>query len=156
MNKKILIAMDESENARRSVMFAAKMFDKNDEITLFSVLPDHKNICSFESQDLTPSLQRQQEALCTLENEKKGLLEKTLNESHRELLDAGFADDHVHQEIKPAKKNVAQDIINKADTGFDAVLIGKRGISATSAFLFGSVSQKVLQGVNKASVLVVS
>lgn len=148
--------MDESANARRSVTFAAKMFDKNDEITLFSVLPDHKSICSFDSQSLTPPLQRQQDALCALENEKKGLLEKALNESRLELLAAGFAEDRVYQEIQPVKKNVAQEIINKADTGFDAIVIGKRGISATSVFLFGSVSHKVLQGVHAASVIVVS
>lgn len=156
MNKKILIAMDESANARRAVTFAAKMFDKDDEITLFSILPDHKSICSFDSNNLNPSLQRQQEALCTLENEKRKLLENALNESRQELLSAGFAEDSVHQEIQPVKKTVARDIINKANAGFDAVAIGKRGISATSAFLFGSVSQKVLHGVQTASVLVIS
>lgn len=156
MSKKVLIAMDDSENAMRAVRFAADLLDKDSDITLFSVLQDHKSICEYNSPSLTPTFQRERATFCSLEDQKKGLLEAAALEACRHLSSAGFSEACIHRKIKSLEKGVARDIINMADSGFDVVIIGKRGISAASEFFFGSVSQKVLNGVKSASVLVVT
>ncbi len=156
MSKKVLVAMDDSANAMRAVKFAGDLLDKDSDITLFSVLQDHKSICEYNSPSLTPTFQRERAAFCELENQKKDLLETAAKEASRYLLSTGFDKGKIHSKIQPLKKGVARDIIKMADSGFDAVVIGKRGISSASEFFFGSVSSKVIQGVKKASVLVVS
>ncbi len=156
MSKKVLIALDDSENAKRAVTFAAGVLDKSSEVTLFSVLQDHKSICQYNSPSLTPTFQRERAAFCALEDQKKVLLETASQQARQELAAAGFSEDRIHIKVKPLEKGVARDIVNKADAGYDVVVIGKRGISAASDFFFGSVSQKVLNGVKSASVLVVT
>ena len=75
MSKKVLIAMDDSENAMRAVQFAAALIEKDSEITLFSVLQDYKSICEYNSPSLTPTFQRERAAFCAIEDQKKVLLE---------------------------------------------------------------------------------
>lgn len=156
MDKNILIAMDDSDGARRALSFAAGIFDKTARVLLFSVVPDYRRICEYNSPGLTPTFQRERSAFCALENQKKVLLEAALKEGRRELLNAGFEPDRVETKVHTLEKGVARDIIKTADSGFDVVVMGKRGVSAPSAFLLGSVSQKVLGGAKQASVFVVT
>ena len=51
--------------------------------------------------------------------------------------------------------DVAREIVNEANTGYDTIVMGRRGISAIKAFFIGSVSQKVLQAIKDKSVLIV-
>jgi nucleotide-binding universal stress UspA family protein len=125
-------------------------------VLLLSVAPDFRRICEYNSPGLTPTFQRERSAFCVLENQKKALLEAALKEGHRELVNAGFDLSRIETKLHVLEKGVARDIIKTADSGFDVVVIGRRGVSAPSAFLLGSVSQKVLGGVKKASVFVVS
>lgn len=148
--------MDDSDGARRALSLAAEIFDKTARVLLFSVAPDYSRLCEYNSPGLTPTFQRERSAFCALENQKKALLEAALKEGRRELLDAGFDLNRIETEVHTLEKGVARDIIKTADSGFDVVVMGKRGISASSAFLLGSVSQKVLGGAKKASVFVVS
>lgn len=156
MTKKVLISVDDSENAMRAVAFAVSLLEKDAEITLFSVLQDYKSICDYNSPSLTPTFQRERAAFCAVEDQKKGLLENAVKEARRQFLTAGFAEDRVRTKVKPLEKGVARDIIKEADSGHDVVVVGKRGVSGASDFFFGSVSQKVLNGVKTASVLVVT
>jgi len=51
---------------------------------------------------------------------------------------------------------IARDILKEAKEGqYDTIAIGRRGISATRAFLFGSVSSKVVQFAKNCTVWVV-
>ncbi len=156
MKKKVLISFDDSENAMRAVTFASELFEKSSEITLFNVLPDYKRVCEYDSPSLTPSFQKERASFCRLEDQKKALLEKTAEDLQTCLLLAGFEKNNLHVEMKSMEKGVARDIIKKADSGYDIVVLGKKGASGASEFFFGSVSQKVINGVKKASVLVVT
>lgn len=119
-------------------------------------MPDYKSISEYQSPSLTPTFERERAAFRALENQKKGLLEAAQKEARRILLSAGFAEDQVQMKIQRLEKGIARDIIKMADADFDVLVLGKRGVSASSAFFLGSVSQKVLHGLKTASVLVVS
>ncbi|MGD9017247.1 MAG: universal stress protein, partial [Desulfobacterales bacterium] len=60
MSQKILIAMDDSENAMRAVTQVANTFSKDTLVTLFSVLPDTATLCDMNSPELTPLFRSQQ------------------------------------------------------------------------------------------------
>jgi nucleotide-binding universal stress UspA family protein len=54
MGQKILVAIDDSENAMRAVELIAKSFTPDHRITLFSVILDTPAICDMNNPSLTP------------------------------------------------------------------------------------------------------
>lgn len=155
MAKNILISFDDSENAMRAVQFAAGHFLRDAGITLFSVMEDTNTLCAMNSPELTPYFKAEQKAFCTLEDKKRELVETAIQVARRYLVEAGFDDQKVKVKTKQRSGSVARDIIAEAESGYDVVVIGKKGVSALQDFLFGSVAQKVLQGVKNTAVIAV-
>ncbi|MFP4193745.1 MAG: universal stress protein [bacterium] len=155
MAKNVLIAFDDSENAMRAVNFAGENFARDANITLFSVLEDSQALCEMNSPELTPYFKSEQQAFCSLEDKKRELIESAIEAARRSLIDCGFEPDQVKTKTKKRTGSVAKDIIAEADSGYDTVVIGRRGVSALQDFLFGSVSHKVLNGVKNAAVVTV-
>lgn len=156
MAKKILIAMDESENAFRAVDFVGNCLNPASEVTLFSVLLNTAALCAMQSPELTPYFMAEQTAFCTLEDKKKELINQALEKARHKLVQMGFDEKRVHVKTAERDKGIARDIIAETNQGgFDLVVLGKRGISGIREFIMGSISQKVLNGVKNASVLLV-
>jgi nucleotide-binding universal stress UspA family protein len=156
MANNILIAFDDSENAMRAVIFVAGHFTHDASVTLYSVLQDTETMCAMNSPELTPYFKTQQQSFCNLADKKRQLIEKALAAARDCLIAAGFDPEKVNIKAEKRSNWVARDIIREADSGYDVVVIGKRGLSAMQDFFFGSVSQKVLHGVKIASVLSVA
>lgn len=156
MTKKILIALDDSQNAMRAVDFVGAHFMGDSEVTLLSVLPDTETLCAMQSPELTPYFLDQQASFCALENKKKELIDQTLQEARRRLVNCGFATGVVTIKAKKRDLGIARDIIQEAKTGgYDLVVMGKTGLSGIREFFMGSVTQKVVQGAKGVSVLLV-
>lgn len=156
MERKVLIAIDDSDNAMRAVNFVAGFFSRNIRVTIFSVLHDTETICEYNSPGLTPYFRTERESFCKLEEKKKQLLEYAVGAARECLVNAGLDETNIEVKMEKRSKGVARDIIREADSGYDVVVLGKKGISGVQEFFFGSVSQKVINGVKKASVLVVT
>ncbi|HIE56274.1 MAG TPA: universal stress protein, partial [Chromatiaceae bacterium] len=77
-------------------------------------------------------------------------------DSKKELIEAGFAEEHIAVKLNPRHKGVARDIAAEANTGYDLVVMGRRGVSAVREFFLGSITQKVLSLAKDVSVLVVN
>lgn len=156
MGTKILVALDDSENAMRAVEFIAKHFTPDHEITLFSVLMDTPAICDLQSPELTPYFMSQQKALCAVTDHKKDLLASSQQKASAILRKAGFPDAGIVSRTQLRKRGVARDIIDEARSGYQIVVLGRRGLSSIGEFLLGSVSQKVLHGCKDVTILLVS
>jgi len=156
MAKKILIAIDDSENAQRAAAFVAQTFTPDSRITLFSVVPDTATICEMDSPELTPYFVTQQSSFCTIEAKKRELIENALTHAKNDLLAAGFAAEALKTKVEAKKKGIAQDIAAEAQTGYDVVVLGRRGISGIKEFFLGSISQKVINAVKDVSVVFVN
>jgi nucleotide-binding universal stress UspA family protein len=79
-----------------------------------------------------------------------------MREARKVLLEAGFPEKNITFKTENKKRGVSRDIIDEAHSGYDAVVIGRRGLSSISEFFIGSVSQKVLHGTKDLSVILVS
>jgi nucleotide-binding universal stress UspA family protein len=156
MAKNILVAFDDSENAIRAVQLVTETFSPAHRITLFSVLQDTAALCDLNSPELTPYFKQQQQSFCTLEEKKKSLVAEALKKARQMLLEAGFAADGITLKAEPKSKGVARDIVNEAQSGYDVLVIGRRGISGVREFFFGSVSSKVIQAAKDVSILIVN
>ena len=156
MNQKILMAFDDSENSMRAVEYIARTFNLDNRVTLFNVLPDTAALCDMNSPELTAYFKSQQMTFCALEDQKKKLVEEALGRAKTILVEAGFEADRIDLKAVPKKKGIAQDIILEAGSGYDLLVMGRRGLSGVKDFFFGSISQKVLHSIKDVSVLVVN
>jgi len=155
MGQRILVAFDDSENAMRAVKFIAESFTKEHKITLFSVIPDTPAICDMNSPSLTPYFISKQAEFCALEDQKKELVNEALQKAKEVLLKAGFDKGNITIKPQTRKKGIARDILNEAHSGYDTIVLGRRGLSGVKEFILGSISQKVLHSARDMSVIVV-
>jgi nucleotide-binding universal stress UspA family protein len=156
MEKKILIAIDDSENARRAVEFVANLFTSDTKVTLFSVLQDTAALCEMNSPALTPYFTSQQSSFCLLEEKKKELVNEALKTAQHILIEAGFEEKNIDVKSDFKKRGVARDIIKESQAGYDVIVLGRKGLSGIQDFFLGSVSQKVFNSAKDVSVLVVN
>jgi len=155
MGQKILVAIDDSENAMRAVEFIVKSFTPDHRITLFSVILDTATICDMENPSLTPYFMAQKGAFCLVEDQKRTLVNEALQKAKEFLIKAGFEEGHIVIKVEEKKRGVARGIIDEAASGYDAIVMGRRGLSGIKEFFLGSISQKVLQSAEGVSVLLV-
>ena len=156
MPQKILIALDGSETSSRIVEFAAKTISKDSVITLFSVIPNVDLLCELDPPFIKGFVPNQYQDYCkSIQNEKGRVLEACMEVGRQILLKAGFKAESILTKIEIMKNDVALTIIEEARTGYDLIVLGRRGHTGLKKFLFGSVSQKILHAVEDISVLIV-
>jgi nucleotide-binding universal stress UspA family protein len=154
MAKKILIAVDDSENAGRAVELVAKSFSTDNTIVLFNVVLDTAALCQMDSPELTPLFHSQQSSFCALEDKKKQLVSGAISRAKEMLLSHGWAKDQIEIKIENKKKGVARDILAEAEKGYHLLVLGRRGISGIKEFFLGSICHKVFSGAKNISVLI--
>jgi nucleotide-binding universal stress UspA family protein len=153
--KNILVAFDDSENAMRAVEYIATSFSRDQEITLLSIIPDTAAICDMNSPSLIPYFQERQASFCTIEDHKRELVKEALDKAKGMLMEAGFEEKHITTKVQTKKKGIVRDIVNEAHTGYDTIVVGRKGHSGVQEFIFGSVSQKILDLATDVSVIIV-
>jgi nucleotide-binding universal stress UspA family protein len=156
MNKKLLVAFDDSDNAMRAVKFMNDCFKADCHITLFSVVPDTEALCKMDSPALIPYFRSQQSAFCALEDKKKELVSSAMQAAVDALVAGGFERERIAVKIVPKKSSVAGDIVNEARSGYDAIVIGRRGLTGLKEFVLGSTSHKVFELAKDLSILVIN
>ena len=156
MEHKILVAFDESENAKRAVDYIAQIFPRDAEITLFSVLQDSAAICEMNSPELTPYFNSQKKAFCALEDQKSAIVSEASQKAMTSLIENGFQKELITIKIESKKKSVAKDIAEEARSGYSLVVLGRRGLSGIKEYFLGSISSKVLHMAPDVSLLFVN
>jgi nucleotide-binding universal stress UspA family protein len=155
MGKKILAAIDNSENAMQAVEFIAEALNKENEVTLLSIV-EHTAACELEDPSLTASFVAGKAYFCALENEKTENLNKAVKKAKDLLIEAGFKENQVTVKVQNKKKGIARDIIAEAESGgFDTIVVGRRGISGIKQFMLGGVSHKIISGTKSMSIILV-
>ena len=155
MEKNILVALDDSENAMKAVESLANTFTPDHKVTLFSVVQDTVAICEMYSPELSPHFLTEKRDFCSLDHMKKDLIAKAQQKAKEILMQAGFEEGNIQSKVENSKRGVARDIINESKSGYGTVVLGRRGLSGVQEFFLGSVSNKVINSVKNVSVLVV-
>jgi nucleotide-binding universal stress UspA family protein len=155
MSKKILVAIDNSENAMQAVEFIADALNKDSVVTLLSIM-EGTAACELEDPSLTASFRSGKAYFCALENEKQENMKKALKNAKKLLIEAGFKENHVTEKVQTKKKGIASDIIAEAESGgFDTIVMGRRGLSGIKQFMLGGVSHKIISGTKNMSIILV-
>ncbi len=154
MAKKILIAIDDSQNAGRAVELVAKSFSPDNTIVLYNVMLDTAALCRMDSPELSPLFRSQQSSFCALEDKKRELVTGAIERARQLLLSYGWDEDLIEVKIENKKKGVARDILAEAEKGYNIIVLGRRGVSGLKEFFLGSTCHKVFSGAKDISVLI--
>lgn len=151
---KFLIAVDESDYAKKIVNYVASVVNPSAKITLFSVLPTISS--KLEKELYNPLFAEKMEGLKGMMNEKKKLVQAKIEECRTILKDVGILEENIKGKAINKEIGIARDIIAEVKRGnYDTVVIGRRGLSGAAAFVLGSVSTKIVQNIRDCTVWVV-
>ncbi|HUV50648.1 MAG TPA: universal stress protein [Anaerolineae bacterium] len=147
-NKNILIAVDESENACRAVLYVAQLLEgaKGFRISVLHVIPEPE-------EDYFPTSEERDKWL----DQYKKKVDKMLEDYRQILIKSGFDPSVVSvRSIMRFCPSMAKCILEERDeTEYSTVVVGRQGLSRSQEFLFGSVSSKIVNYARNCTVWVV-
>ncbi len=148
VERHIMIAVDESDNARRAVLFVGDFFGcyEGFKVTLLHIiLEPEATFFRDEAERVQWLASKNEEARKVMETYK------------HILVDAGFPDDKINMRIETMRGPSVADCIIKEQEAMKCctIVIGRRGISKKEEFIFGSTSNKIIHEAKKCAVLVI-
>ena len=148
-SRTVLLAVDDSENARRAVDYAGTMLSgiKGVRVTLLHVI-------SAPEEDQFAQAEEKARWLDQYRKRIKGVLE----DYRQRLVAAGFSggDIQTHTPLRFCP-SIAECILAERDaSGYGTIVVGRQGLSRKEEFLFGSVSSKIVSHARNCAVWVVA
>lgn len=146
--KKILVALDSSENAFRALDYLAAILGEGRgfQILLLTVYRE-------PSRDLFPDQEAWQEA-CRRQRQES---DQIVNRGSQRLRELGVTACELDAKVVTCKgPGPAQHILDEQrQGGYGTIVVGRRGVSKAEEFLFGSVSNKIVHYAKGCTVWVV-
>lgn len=149
---KILLALDESENAKRAVDFVGNMFAApGSEVTLLHVLRGVNVLEQGYETHVSPRFK--EEWIEVGRRDIEGLFEVY----KRALTEGGFDSGGVTTKLITGARSRSRTILEEAKRGgYGTIVVGRRGLSKIQEFIAGRVSSKVVQLAAEHAVWVVN
>ena len=147
-NKNILIAVDESENARRAVSYVRQLLKG---VKGFKVLILH--VISQPEEDYFPTSAEKEKWLS-----KYKLKVDVMLENYRQMLireDFDPSDVSARSTLRYCPSMAECILAERDETEYSTIVVGRQGISRSEEFLFGSVSSKIVNHARNCTVWVV-
>lgn len=132
---------------------ASIKFSQKPAIVLFHVL--RKIDQAFLSMGLSLTPRGRMAEVDEWEIASKNKAQKFMNEAYKILLDRGFRRESIVIKIHDSQIGVARDIILVSLNGYDAVVIGRKGLSRLKELVFGSIANKLVEKITHVPVWVV-
>lgn len=150
-SKKVLVSMDNSENALRAAEYAGFMLSgTNCQITLFH---SKRHLRRFVPQEVIEAAPELEELWRNKAGEQIGPQMKKAKEM---LLEAGLSEDQITTKIVDGSRSAASDILKEArSNSFGTIVLGRKGHSSVKEYFMGSTTGKVLQDSDGLAVWVV-
>jgi nucleotide-binding universal stress UspA family protein len=147
MVKKILIAVDNSLQSKNAVRYVTRLSARleNLNVVLFNAQP---MVSQFLVDEAKKKVDSQRELKAVME--RNAITSQKLLDNYRLMMgQEGVDESRIQTVTQPRKLDIAKDIIEFAQDGrFDALVIGRRGISGLQELFMGSVSSNITQNSN--------
>lgn len=148
VNRNILVAVDESQNARRAVTYVGKLLGgiKGFKVTILHVISEPEEDYFQKNNDKD-----------NWYKEYKNKVDSMLDEYRNILIGYGFSPEDVSTR-SPVRycPSMAECILAEADhTEYSTLVVGRKGLTYQEEFLFGSISGKIVRTAKNCTVWVV-
>ena len=140
----VMLATDGSDSSSRALDYALGMTRLVPDIRfiLVNVLPQIPPFLRTEAERDGGVLRK----LRQVESANRRKAQEVLEQAREYLRERGIADEQVETRIRPRISGLAKDIINEAEMGrFDALIVGRRGLTRTQEVFMGSVTNQLIQ-----------
>jgi len=150
---KILLAVDGSEASLNAVRHVGQVFSKQLQIVLFHVMSDvPEAFKDLKGEEFIDARQFPLEEW----REQQGAFTMDFMEKARALLiDAGFEPRAIEVKAQSLKAGIARDVHNESLRGYDALVIGRTGLSNIEDITMGSVASKLAEVTGHIPLIVV-
>lgn len=152
----ILVAMDPSEQAMRTVQYLASFMPPEDtRVVLCHVFKPNRYRNWGLHKD--PVFSDQVAAgMRSWRDQEQREIEKVFEQAREVLLKAGFKDENVTEKVKDLQVGVAKDIMAETESGdFHGVMVGRRGMSPLKDLVLGGSAHKLLSNLQDVPLCVV-
>jgi nucleotide-binding universal stress UspA family protein len=148
VNRNILIAVDESQNAQRAVTYVGKLLGgiNGFKVTVLHVISEPEEDYFLKEADKEKWY-----------DEYSQQVDKMLEKYRNILIDAGFSPENVatRSTIRYCQ-SMAECILAETDnTEYSTLVVGRKGLTHKEEFLFGSISGKIVRIAKNCTVWVV-
>jgi len=153
--RKILIAVDGSPDSFNAVRYVAQTCSLEAlEVSLMHVMSTvPKTLRDQDKEDFFRKQMKHKYDQWKRKREKA--VEAFLVNATDLLVKAKVDEDRMRVILQEEKVGVARDILAESERGYDAIVLGRSGFSKPQGFFLGSVSRKVVEGVENIPVWVV-
>lgn len=153
--KRLLVAVDGSEAALEAVRYVGRSLPGDSfEVVLFHIMTKIPE--SFWDLEKEPVFQYRIANIEAWEKQQESLIEAFMAEARRTLLEAGLPEDGVVVNVQARKAGIARDIIAESYNNYDAVVVGRHGLSQLKDLVLGSVADKLVGKLSHVPVWVVA
>ena len=140
---KILVPLDGSDQAFEAARYASRLFSPNRiEVVLFHVLTKIPE--SFWDIEKDPTMILKEAALGDWRDHQKKKIEELMERARQLFLARGVLKDAVSTKIQERQVGIARDIIHESQHNYNAVILGRWGMSLLKDFLWGSIAEKIM------------
>ena len=153
--KKFLVAVDGSRHSLEAVRYVSKCFPpKHMEIVLFNVFSKVPEF--FYDLRKEPRFQKHIVEQRGWKKTLKDSIESFMREACEILINAEVPNEAIVVNIHERKEGIARDIIRESKKGYNAVVVGRSGLSKfKDFFIIGSVANKLLASITDVPIFVV-
>lgn len=150
---KILVPYNLTANDKKALEFVFSMFldQPEAEVTLYHVHPPVPDI----SIGKDTVMERMRSNISYL-NQRLQEQENELRNACLELVEKGFAEERIRKAFEPKRKDLATDIIEKAQSGNYQMIVLNRKSGRAARFFTAPVHAKVAAGMTNATVCIVT
>ena len=152
--RNILIAVDASEYSLESVRYVGRLLPaETTTITLLHVL-DPNPEC-FSDLELMSSMEPDDFGTHAWAAQQKKIMQQFMERAESLLVSLGYPENGVSISIREREAGIARDIAAEAHKGYDALVVGRKGMSAVRDLIMGSTAHKLVSSLDRVAVWVV-
>ena len=154
VESKILLALDGSEPSIRAVQYVADMLGHAPDVsvTLFHVFPPMPSLLAETASSegpIAPSEDEFERRRKSWKQNRDEVQSQLFQPARERFMQAGFGDEQIQTKCVTQHIDsdyVAHEILAECEkSGYDTIVMGKRGLSRIRTFLTGSVTEKVVR-----------
>ncbi len=152
--RRLLFAVDGSDQTHDAVRYVSGVIPPLDtDVVLFHVM--NKVPDSFWDWEKDPLVPKHLEYLKNWEARREEQMRRFMRQARQILVDVGVPDYSVMISIQKIKEGVARDVLNESRRGYDALVMGRRGLGSLDEQLLGNVAAKTAAKLRETSLWLV-